>query len=246
MGRGRKSRPDDNVVNGILLVDKPAGMTSHDVVHKIRKTHKLSKVGHGGTLDPQATGLLVLLLGRGTKSSDQIMRGDKTYEGTLVLGVSTDSQDADGEVIEERDPSGVSREDVDRIVMGWDGEFEQIPPMVSAIKKGGVPLYKLARQGKTIEREPRQVRLYDPALIAFDHPSATFSVSCGKGTYVRTLAHDLGEELGCGAHLSALRRTRSGDYSIEGAAELATLLELDLDAFTAHVLPVPDAPPQDN
>lgn len=242
---GRKQRPDANVVNGILLVDKPAGMTSHDVVHKIRKGHNLSKVGHGGTLDPQATGLLVLLLGRGTKSSDQIMRGDKTYEGTLVLGVTTDSQDADGEVVEERDAAGVSREDVEKIVMAWDGEIEQIPPMVSAIKKGGVPLYKLARQGKTIEREPRLVRLYDPELLSFEHPEASFSVSCGKGTYVRTLAHDLGEALGCGAHLSALRRTRSGDYSIDGATELQTLLDADLETFTTHVLPVPDAPPKD-
>lgn len=244
MGRGPKR--GKNKLDGILLVDKPAGITSHDVVHRIRKGHDLHKVGHGGTLDPQATGLLVLLIGKGTKASPWIMGGDKTYEGTLVLGVSTDSQDADGEVVETRDASGVTEEQVRDLVQAWDGEIEQIPPMVSAIKKGGVPLYKLAREGKTIEREPRVVRLYDPELLRFEHPEAEFVVSCGKGTYVRTLAHDLGEALGCGAHLSALRRTGSGDYDIEDAYDLEALLELDLDDFEACLLPVPDAPVQDD
>ena len=236
---GRRPRRDDaNIVNGILLVDKPAGMTSHDVVDRVRRRFNIKKVGHGGTLDPQATGLLVLLLGRGTKSSEAVMKGDKTYEGTMRLGVTTTSQDADGEVLEERDPSGVTRGALEAEIAKWDGEVEQTPPMVSAIKKGGVPLYKMARKGQEIEREARTVRVYDFELLDFAPPDVRFRVSCGKGTYIRTLAHDIGEGLGCGAHLAALRRTRSGEYFVEHAIALDALLELELQDLGDWLLPV--------
>lgn len=237
MGRRPKRDPNAVDVDGLLIVDKPSGMTSHDVVEKVKRRFNIAKIGHGGTLDPQATGLLVLLLGAGTKSSDAVMKGDKTYEGTIRLGVVTDSQDAEGATLEEHDPSGISRDELDREVLKWDGDLEQIPPMVSAIKKDGVALYKLAREGKSVEREPRQIRLYDFEISRFENPDFDFSVSCTKGTYIRTLAHDIGQNLGCGAHLAALRRTRSGDFNVADGLTLDDIIALELDALKARVLP---------
>ena len=206
--------------DGLLLVDKPSGMTSHDVVARIRHHFRLRKVGHGGTLDPMATGLLVILLGRGTKLSNQVMGSDKTYEGVLQLGVSTDTQDCDGQVVAERDASGVTREALEEQMRLRVGDQMQTPPMVSAVKKGGVPLYKLARQGQVIEREPRLIHVYEFRLTGFEPPRATFVLRCTKGTYVRTLGADIGEALGCGAHLAALRRTVSGPLRVEDAIPL--------------------------
>ena len=172
--------------SGILLVDKPRGPTSHDVVARVRGRFKVKKVGHGGTLDPMATGLLVLLLGRATKLSDRVMGHDKAYEGTMRLGVETDTQDADGEIVAERDWRGVTREALEEAMRALEGDQLQTPPMASARKVGGVPLYKLARQGKTVEREARPIYVYRFELTGFEPPEARFRVACTKGTYVRT------------------------------------------------------------
>jgi len=217
--------------DGILLVDKPTGMTSHDAVYKIRRHFNLKKVGHGGTLDPAATGLLVILLGRGTRISNRFMSSDKTYEGTLTLGVTTDSQDAEGKILKETDPSGITCAQLEEAISKFKGDMFQTPPMVSAIKMGGVPLYKLARKGEEVERKPRFIHLYEFRLLDFAPPRATFVLRCSKGTYVRTLCHDIGEMLGVGAHLSQLRRTESAGYDISQAItldKLLTLQQLDL------------------
>ncbi|MCK5676224.1 MAG: tRNA pseudouridine(55) synthase TruB, partial [Verrucomicrobia bacterium] len=211
----RKREPDP--YDGILLVDKPTEWTSHDVVAKIRNHFKFNKVGHGGTLDPLATGLLVLLIGKGTKLSDRIMGGDKIYEGTIRLGVTTHSQDRDGEVLEEKDASHITRNQVEAAVENYLGDIEQIPPMVSAIKKDGIALYKLARKGLEVEREPRKIHIYSFEITGFNNPFVDFRVKSTKGTYVRTLAHDLGNDLGVGASLHELRRTGSGPLLLDKA-----------------------------
>lgn len=226
--------------DGLLLVDKPAGLTSHDVVDRIRRHFGFKKVGHCGTLDPLATGLLLLVLGRATKFQAQLMSDDKTYEGVMRLGVSTDSQDADGEVTAEREVPALSAADLDRALEEFRGDIQQIPPMVSAIKHQGQPLYKLARKGRTVPREPRLVHIYDFRVLDIDLPMASFRVSCTKGTYVRTLCADLGEKLGCGAHLAALRRTRSGPFAVEDARPLAELLPLDREGLQPSIIPLLD------
>lgn len=231
MNNRRRRQREPDPFDGILLIDKPTDWTSHDVVAKIRNYFKFNKVGHGGTLDPLATGLLVLLIGKGTKLSDRIMGGDKTYEGTMRLGVTTNSQDRDGDVLEEKDASHITREQVEAAIQNYLGDIEQIPPMVSAIKKDGVPLYKLARQGKEIEREPRKIHVYSFEVTRFENPLVDFRVKSTKGTYVRTLAHDVGHDLGVGASLDALRRTESGPLSLEKAHTMEELLECDRDSI---------------
>ena len=213
--------------DGILLVDKPAGPTSHDIVHRIRRHFRLKKVGHGGTLDPQATGLLVILVGRGTRLAGLFMSSDKTYEGTLRLGIATDSHDAAGTVVRESDPSAVTREALEAEMAKFKGDIFQTPPMVSAIKLAGVPLYKLARRGEDVERKPRLIHIYEFPLLDFAPPRATFRLRCTKGTYVRTICHDIGETLGCGAHLEQLRRTQSGDFDVKDAITMAALLQME-------------------
>ncbi len=223
---------------GILLVDKPPGPTSHDVVAAVRRRFGVPKVGHGGTLDPQATGLLILLLGRATKLSDRFLGSDKVYEGELHLGIATDSQDADGRVVSEADASGVTAEQLEAQMARLTGDIRQTPPMVSAKKIEGIPLYKLARKGQTIAREPRVIHVYAFSLTRFDPPRAAFVVRCSKGTYVRTLAADIGEALGCGAHLCALRRLSCGALKVEDAAPTAAVLAWDHAALEAHLLPM--------
>lgn len=237
--RNRRRRGPDPY-DGILLVDKPTEWTSNDVVVKIRNHFKLSKVGHGGTLDPLATGLLVLLIGKGTKLSDRIMGGDKTYEGTIHLGITTNSQDRDGEVIDEKDASHITREQVEAAIQNYLGDIEQIPPMVSAIKKDGVALYKLARKGKEIEREPRKIHVYSFEVTDFDNPLVKFRVKSTKGTYVRTLAHDLGNDLGVGASLDALRRTGSGSLDLSNAHTLDQILECDRETLGEKIILLSD------
>jgi tRNA pseudouridine55 synthase len=238
-GRSRRTREADPF-DGVLLVDKPAEWTSHDVVAKIRNHFKFNKVGHGGTLDPQATGLLVVLIGSGTKLSDRIMGGDKVYTGTIKLGTITQSQDTDGEVIEERDASGVTREQLEAVMTRYLGDIEQIPPMVSAIKKNGVPLYKLARKGEEIEREARKIHVFNFDLLSFENPYADFLVKSTKGTYVRTLAHDIGQDLGVGGCLSALRRTQSGPLSVERAYTMEEILACDRETIGEKILTIAD------
>lgn len=228
--------------DGVLLVDKPPGFTSHDVVAKVRNFFRLKKVGHGGTLDPMATGLLILLLGRGTRASNQVMGSDKIYEGVMRLGITTDTQDAEGEVLEEKSADGIADEQVLAEMRKRIGDQMQIPPMVSAIKKNGVPLYKLARKGEVIEREARLIHVYNFNMLGREGVDVSFNLKCTKGTYVRTLCHDIGEALGCGAHLKALRRTASGKFSIEDALTMEQLLALDLPGLCQRVIPIQRLP----
>lgn len=229
--------PDN--LDGVLLVDKAAGMTSHDVVAIARRSLNTKKVGHCGTLDPLATGLLIVVIGRGTKIQDLLMAEDKEYVGTMKLGEITDSQDADGEVTEARPVPELAREQLDAVFAKFQGDFYQTPPMVSAIKKEGVPLYKLARQGKTVEREPRFVHVFGHEILNVRLPEIDFRVACSKGFYVRTYAHDIGLELGCGAHLQSLRRTKSGRFTLEHAITVPELKSGDYSAIAAKVLDLP-------
>jgi tRNA pseudouridine55 synthase len=209
--------------SGVLLIDKAPDMTSHDVVAIARKALNTKKIGHCGTLDPMATGLLMLVIGRATKIQDLLMSEDKEYQGTLTLGKSTSTQDRQGEVIEERPVPTLDAAQIDAAFAKFTGHFDQIPPMVSAIKKDGVPLYKLARKGQTIEREPRPVYVTNHQITRVELPEIDFTVNCSKGFYVRTYAHDIGDDLGCGGHLSALRRTRSGKFTLDRAVPVADL-----------------------
>ncbi|HEY5673248.1 MAG TPA: tRNA pseudouridine(55) synthase TruB [Malonomonas sp.] len=210
-------------MHGILLIDKPAGLTSHDVVRQVRRICRTKKVGHAGTLDPLATGVLPVAVGDGTKILQFLLAEDKSYRATLRFGITTDTLDAEGQVQQQRP---VPVDVLDRLEPACElfrGYIEQIPPMYSALKKDGVPLYKLARNGQTVEREARQVRVDRLEIISQQLPDLTIEVDCSKGTYIRTLAADIGEELGCGAHLTALRRLRCGRFSI---ADCVTLDEL--------------------
>lgn len=225
-------------LDGALLVDKPAGLTSHDVVDRVRRHLGIRKVGHAGTLDPAATGLLVLLLGRATRLSDQIMGGDKVYAGTVRLGETTNSYDADGEVTASAPmPDSLDLARLNEAAATFLGDQMQTPPMVSAVKVKGVPLYKLARQGLEIAREPRLIHVYSFKFSRYDAPLAEFRLACTKGTYVRSIAHDLGQKLGCGAHLFSLRRLASGGLRLEDAMRLDELLALPAADLAARLVP---------
>jgi tRNA pseudouridine55 synthase len=209
--------------SGVLLIDKAPDMTSHDVVAIARRALNTKKIGHCGTLDPMATGLLMLVVGRATKIQDLLMSEDKEYVGTLTLGAVTSTQDRQGEVIETKPVPAFSEAEIHAAFDAFTGEFEQMPPMVSAIKKDGVPLYKLARKGQEVERALRPVRVTGWQVSRIELPEVDFTVNCSKGFYVRTYAHDIGAKLGCGAHLSALRRTRSGKFTLDRAVPVADL-----------------------
>ena len=226
-------------LDGVLLVDKAPGMTSHDVVAIVRRCLNTKKVGHCGTLDPLATGLLILTLGRGTKIQDLLMAEDKEYAGTMRLGITTGSQDADGEIVETKPVPDFPREQIDAAFAKFHGDFYQMPPMVSAIKKDGVPLYKLARQGKVVEREPRFVHVYAHEIKAVRLPEIDFRVVCSKGFYVRTYAFDIGNELGSGAHPKAQRRTTSGKFTLEHAVTIEDLKTKPAADIAAKVLSLP-------
>jgi tRNA pseudouridine55 synthase len=224
-------------IDGALLVDKAPTWTSHDVVAKIRNHFRIKKVGHCGTLDPAATGLLILLLGRGTKLSERLMGQDKFYEGTIRFGETTDSYDADGEITATRPIPPMTLDSLNEEGKAFVGDTMQTPPMVSAVKVDGVPLYKLARKGKTVERKARLVHIYRFKFSDYTEPEAVFSLACTKGTYVRTIAHELGEAVGCGAHLSSLRRTRSGTFDVKDASTIDELLKMNEDELSKKVLP---------
>jgi tRNA pseudouridine55 synthase len=226
-------------LDGVLPVDKAPGMTSHDVVAIVRRAFSTKKVGHCGTLDPLATGLLLITMGRGTKIQDLLMSEDKEYTGTLRLGEITDSQDADGKVVESSPVPDFSAAEIEQAFHKFMGDFYQTPPMVSAIKKNGIPLYKLARQGKSVEREPRLVHVYASEIRAIRLPEVDFRVVCSKGFYVRTYVHDIGEVLGCGAHLQTLRRTQSGKFYVQGAVTIEKLKTAPLESLTEYVLSLP-------
>lgn len=209
-----------------LLIDKPKGITSHDVVRRIRRVCDVKKVGHAGTLDPLATGLLVVLVARpATRLQEAFMHLPKTYEGTVRLGETTRSHDAETEVIDRRDPSAVTREAIENLLPTFQGTIEQVPPMYSAVKVDGERLYKKARRGETVDRPPRQVSVHSFEVMDWNPPEVSFRVECSKGTYIRSLARDLGAELGVGGHLVSLRRMSIGSYSVEEAWSLDGLGE---------------------
>jgi tRNA pseudouridine55 synthase len=209
---------------GFLNVYKPGGLTSHDVVARARRVFDVKKIGHAGTLDPMADGVLVLCLGAATRLSEYVMQSTKRYRARVRLGVTTDTYDAEGRTVRERDASRVQREDVERLLPVFQGDIEQIPPMYSAIKQGGRKLYELARAGQEIERQARQVRIDALVLTDWSPPQFTLDVTCSAGTYIRSLAYDLGERLGVGAHLAGLTRTASGVFTLETAIPLDVLL----------------------
>ena len=223
---------------GILLIDKPSGMTSHDVVDRVRRKFRIKRVGHAGTLDPLATGLLILLIGKATKASQYLISLDKEYVGTLRLGQTTDSHDADGKIVEEQTVPTLNTEQVQAAMNTFLGDQYQIPPIFSAKKVNGVPLYKLARKGKVAEREPRLIRVAAFDLRRLELPEVDFHIACTKGTYVRTLGHDLGQKLGCGAHLAALRRTVIDHFSIENALSLECFETLAPLEIVRKLIPV--------
>lgn len=223
---------------GILLVDKPQGFTSHDVVAKCRKIFQIKKVGHAGTLDPMATGLLVILIGKATKVSQYLMSLDKQYTGTVYFGKETDSQDADGEIIKELPVPELDEALLKTKMAEFIGDQYQIPPMFSAKKVGGKKLYQLARAGKQVEREPRVIRIGRFDLLHLESPKMEFIVDSSKGAYIRTIAHDLGQKLGCGGHLCVLRRTKVGAFLIENAETLENLEKYTKSKLKSKLLPI--------
>ncbi len=227
--------PPRRAISGVLLLDKHQGLTSNAALQTARRLFNAEKAGHTGTLDPMATGLLPLCFGEATKFSQSLLDADKGYDATVCLGVTTDSDDAEGRVLETR-PVAVSLEQVEAVLAQFVGEIQQIPPMHSALKRDGKPLYELARQGLEVERAPRRVSLHRIELLSFDGERLAIRVSCSKGTYIRTLARDIGERLGCGAHLCALRRTVTGGLDLSGAMTLAALAALSPEERDARLL----------
>ena len=213
-------------MNGLLIIDKPAGMTSFDVVRQVRRMTKTRRVGHAGTLDPMATGVLPVAVGTATRLIEYLMAGDKAYRATLKLGSATDTQDSEGQVLEEKPWHDIDRAALNAAVENFIGEIDQLPPMYSALKKDGQPLYKLARQGIEVDREPRRVHVESLIIDEFSPPYMTFTVTCSKGTYVRTLCHDIGQILGCGAHMTDLRRLSCGRFGLAASHPLQVFKEL--------------------
>ena len=226
-----------SALDGAILIDKPAGPTSHDVVDAIRRQFGIKKVGHCGTLDPGATGLLIIVLGRGTKLSEKLMSDDKVYEGAIKLGESTDSYDADGELTASLPVPPLTLEHLNESAAEFVGDLMQTPPMVSAVKKDGVPLYKLARKGVEVPREPRLIHIYRFQFSKYEEPFGDFRLACTKGTYVRSVAHELGQKLGCGAHLAKLRRVVSGKFDVADARPLDEVLKLSARELEQRVIP---------
>src|SRR5690606_32871827 len=229
-------KPQREPVDGVLLLDKPLGLSSNDALVRARRLLGARKAGHGGTLDPLATGLLPLLFGEATKFALDSLDADKTYLAGLTLGVATDTGDAEGRVIAEREPVR-DEAAVRRAVAGFVGEIDQVPPMHSALKREGRPLYELARQGVVVERPARRVTIFAIDVLRFEPPRLELRVRCSKGTYIRSLAADLGERLGCGAHLAALRRERVGSLDVADALSLEALEALSMPERRARLLP---------
>ena len=228
--------------SGFLLVDKPSGITSSKLVQVIKKTFSLNKIGHTGTLDPLATGLMVLCVGQATKFSQFLLVKDKSYRVSIKLGVTTDTFDAEGLVTSEKDVNHVTRDLIEASLTNFQGEIEQIPPMYSAIKKNGVPLYKMARRGLKVDLEPRKVRIYEIKMLGFDGKFLDLKVCCSKGTYIRTIAADLGDVLGCGAHVAELRRLSVGTYDEKNMLTFDELVKLENpDGLADHLLPIASA-----
>ena len=234
MGTSRGARGDR--INGVLLLDKPGGMTSNAALQAVRRLLNAAKAGHTGTLDPMATGLLPLTFGEATKFSADLLNADKSYRAALKLGVTTSTGDADGTVLDTHDVA-VTNADVDDVLSRFVGTIEQVPPMHSALKRDGRPLYELARAGAEVERAPRPIMVHRLTLVEHRGDTVVVDVDCSKGTYVRVLAEDIGRTLGCGAHLSALRRTRAGRLHIDDAVPLSALGAMALEERRARLLP---------
>lgn len=230
MGRHRKSGRN---VRGILLLDKPLGITSNSALQEVKRIFKAQKAGHTGSLDPLADGLLPICFGAATKVSAFLLDADKHYTVRVKLGVTTTTADAEGEVLEIKPAEGVSESDIQRIISEFEGEIEQIPPMYSALKYKGERLYKLARDGIEVEREPRRLTIHRISMQDYDAPEFEMLVHCSKGTYIRTLAEDIGNRLGCGAHVTALRRTGAGPYGSEGMVSMEQIKRLAEEGFPA-------------
>lgn len=230
-------------MNGIIIIDKPKGRTSHDMVSFMRRMTGIRRVGHTGTLDPMATGVLPICIGSATKISDMLTMSDKGYRAELILGKTTDTQDADGKVLTECSVDGISEDDIRNAINGFIGEIEQIPPMYSAIKHNGKKLYELARQGIEIERKRRRVNIYSIDILNVDMNSfkVTIEVVCSKGTYIRTLCHDIGQSLGVGAYMNILRRTKTGCFTLEDAYTVDEIEKMRDDGTLESKLMSPDS-----
>jgi len=226
-----------SALDGAILIDKPSGPTSHDVVDAIRRHFNIKKVGHCGTLDPNATGLLIIVLGRGTKLSEKLMSDDKVYEGAMKFGETTNSYDADGDLVGSLPVPVLTLDRLNEAAAIFIGDQMQTPPMVSAVKKDGVPLYKLARKGIEVEREARLIHIYSFRFSAYEEPLGHFRMACTKGTYVRSVAHELGQKLGCGAHLATLRRIASGKFDVAQAIALHDVFKLTPRELEGRVMP---------
>ena len=236
----RRKRPEAPGPSGFLVVDKPAGRTSHDIVDEARRWFGTRRVGHLGTLDPQATGVLPLAIRSATKLIPFMDGAQKGYDGTVVLGAETDTLDREGKILRRFSGSLPDRTAVEEALAGFRGDIQQIPPMYSAVKKGGVPLHKLAREGVEVERDPKWVTIGELELTRFESPEFDIRVLCSSGTYVRVIAADLGTVLGCGAHLGALRRTRSGPFLLEASRPVEEF-EAAAEAGKANSLLIPMA-----
>ena len=230
-------KPRGDRVNGVLLLDKPVGLTSNRALQMARRLMSAQKAGHTGTLDPLASGLLPLMFGEATKFSADLLDADKSYRATVQLGVTTTTGDAEGELLERR-PVRIEPGAIDEVLARFTGAIEQVPPMHSALKRDGRPLYELARAGVEVERAARRVQVHGLRLVGRAGDTLVVDVDCSKGTYVRVLAEDIGEALGCGAHLAALRRTAVGPLTLAGAVELAALEGMDIEARRARLRPV--------
>ena len=227
-----------SMVQGVLSIDKPGGMSSHDVVNQVRRVVGVRRVGHAGTLDPLATGVLLVCVGRATRLVEYLVGQPKWYEATVRLGQMTNTYDADGEVVTERPFAHITPSQITEELQPFHGTIQQLPPMFSAIKKDGQPLYKLARQGIEVARDLREVTIYELALLDCSLPDVQLRVHCSTGTYIRSLAHDLGERLDCGGHITTLRRTAVGAFGTDTAVSLA---ELTPDNFRQYLLPMDTA-----
>lgn len=227
------------MIHGILNVYKEKGYTSHDVVARLRRIVGQKKIGHTGTLDPEAEGVLPVCLGKATKLCDLLTDKDKTYEAVLLLGISTDTQDTTGKILEEKNTADLREEAVREVVLSFEGEYDQIPPMFSALKVGGKKLYELARDGKEVERKPRHVQIYRIRILQIDLPRVRMEVTCSKGTYIRTLCHDIGEKLGCGGCMESLLRTRVERFGVAESLRISEVEQLmDEGTLQEHMIKV--------